>query len=765
MAMRINQNPTALRVVGGLSTTDTRLEKSIGKISSGLRINSAADDPAGLSFSEKLRRQIHGLSRAGSNVQDGISMIQTGEGALSDTQDILQRMRELAVQAGNDTLSGTDRFEIQKEVNQLRDDLNRIAANTEFNTKRLLDGSQNALVSSSSNAARGIVRGSEEASAGDFNISIALIAGGISQMSRSQIFGKRGGGSTALAVGSTELQSIAQFYDANDLFLVETSQTLILQGGGKSASLQIDKRMTLDQLAAGIQNAVSTVSGLNLGRSSVSVISTAQTNVAGMGGYIEMATGVNGDAGRVTFLADSPLLTGLGFSTVRDPVNNVVQLTMRDAFGGTRQVRTATDRVVGLLDGIDVKFSSQAAQIAGTRGIQSGLHMSAGQFLRISAGGSGFANVTVSFGPGYYSMEGLARSINAQIGTLTATAVNGLEASVVEGQLRLSYTPQPSTTADSTLTLSSASAAPTLGFLSDTYTGFISGNKDSRKSVDGFSIYVATGTGGFAINQVMRFQLSDGQKGPITVKFVPASYTATGSLASASATAADLVRFVDFQSTANQQLAAASIQVRVDQIGNAMAFTSLRVGSEVPDGTAPKLSQVDMDISAVSANADAISYFANLFGMSKSSFAVGAGEKNFKFHVVDNRPQLQIGDSSGQIMRLGFGEMDAEALGVESLDLTSISGANRAVSVINAAIDKVSSERSRLGAYQNRLESTMLGLQNSFGNLTAAESRVRDIDIAEEMIEFTRNQIVSQTGTAMVAQATISPASVLDLLR
>ena len=116
-------------------------QNSMEKLSSGLRINSAGDDAAGLAISEKMRGQIRGLDIASKNAQDAISLIQTAEGALNETHDILQRMRELAVQSSNDTNTDADRAEIQDEVEQLTTEIDRIGNTTEFNTKKLLDGS------------------------------------------------------------------------------------------------------------------------------------------------------------------------------------------------------------------------------------------------------------------------------------------------------------------------------------------------------------------------------------------------------------------------------------------------------------------------------------------------------------------------------------------------------------------------------------------------------------------------------------------------
>lgn len=139
--MRINQNLSALNAYRNLTITNTALAKSMEKLSSGLRINRAADDAAGLAISEKMRGQIRGLNQAIRNAQDGISLIQTAEGALNETHSILQRMRELAVQSANDTNTDTDRAQLQAEVDQLLKEIDRIAQTTQFNTKPLLDGS------------------------------------------------------------------------------------------------------------------------------------------------------------------------------------------------------------------------------------------------------------------------------------------------------------------------------------------------------------------------------------------------------------------------------------------------------------------------------------------------------------------------------------------------------------------------------------------------------------------------------------------------
>ena len=144
MAMIVQHNMTAMNANRQLGISTSALAKSTEKLSSGYRINRAADDAAGLAISEKMRSQIRGLDQASTNAADGISMIQTAEGALNESHSILQRMRELAVQAANGTETDEDRGNIQDEIEQLQEELDRIATDTEFNEMKLLDGSLSA---------------------------------------------------------------------------------------------------------------------------------------------------------------------------------------------------------------------------------------------------------------------------------------------------------------------------------------------------------------------------------------------------------------------------------------------------------------------------------------------------------------------------------------------------------------------------------------------------------------------------------------------
>jgi flagellin len=754
MSLRINQNVLSINTYKSVTKTSNRLEKSIQKLSSGLRINTAADDAAGLAISEKMRRQIRGLSRAVLNAQDGISMVQTAEGALNETHSILQRMRELASQSANDTLTSNDRIEIQKEVIQLRDEINRISRSTEFNTKKLLDGSQTALVSSNSNAVKGMVTGEVGGDSSDYEVDIELLQGGVAEMQRSQIFTVNDG-SGKLASGSTELQSISQFYDANGVFILDTPQVLTVNGNGESASINLDGQMTLDGLSAELQNALVSQKGLDIGNSRAATINTVSTQVAGLGGYIEITSGSVGDGGRVSFSSDQKIIDALGMSVQRQAVDSQVEITMTDAFGNVKRVKTEGSRASGLLDGIDVQFDSQSAQIAGTKGLEAGIYLTANQFFDIDIGAESY---TISVGSGFWTMEGIARSLNYSIqsaadtgGATNLALFSGLSASIVEGEVRLSYD-RSATVGESintSIVIGNATNADTIGFLNGTYNGFTDASKDIDNVEWGFSAYVGDGVAGVTDGDAVTLDIGDGDN-VATITIASSAYGAE--------TAADMVRFVDLQATVNDVLDSNDVAVRLDQIGGAMAFTSLRVGTEHVDNDAALTSMVTLN-TGVGQEV----YTKSLLGLSEGT-AKGSGDKNFVLRVVNSQPQFQIGADQGQTMNISIGNMSAQALGVDNIDLTTVKGANEAMGVLNKAIDRVSSERSKLGSFQNRLQYSINNLRNTHSNLTAAESRIRDADIAMEMIEFTRNQIMQQSGTAMLAQANMVPQGVLQLL-
>jgi flagellin len=460
--MRINNNLMALNTYNQMTTNNSNASKSIEKLSSGLRINSAADDAAGLAISEKMRSQIRGLDQASRNAQDGISMIQTAEGALDETEAILQRMRELSVQASNDTYTAEDREAIQDEVNQLNKEIDRIATDTEFNNKKLLDGNLENVVQVNTNASK-----------------------------------------------------------ATNIDVVDDN----LESG--------DYTLTVDNV-------------------------TTEYKIDGTNG-----TGMKGVA------ADT------GGTKDIEPGEYELELIDNDGAGGD-----SYDVILRDSEGNEIERQ--------TRDIDNS---------------SGAVNFDIG-------------GINIQFGD-----ASGSDPAVAEGKTQLKV----ETDADFVL-----------------------------------------------------------KKGSETIDTVIVS------------------------DTTSDTIEVGGIEVSIDD-------------------------------------------------------TLTAGDTTMT--IDNNAVTYQIGANAGQTTNMSVSDMSSDALGVGELDLTTSEGATAAIDLLDDAINSVSSERSKLGAMQNRLDHTINNLNTSSENLTAAESRIRDVDMAKEMMEMTKWTTLQQSSNAMLSQANQQPQQVLQLLR
>jgi flagellin-like hook-associated protein FlgL len=274
MAIVVNHNIPALQSYNAVTATSSALQKSIGRLSTGLRVNSAADDAAGLAISEKMRAQIRGLDQGVRNAQDGVSMIQTAEGALSETHSILQRMRELAVQSANDALTQQDRGYIQLEIDQLKEEIDRIANTTQFNKKKLLNGNTDALWSTNLLGTRVVISdtirttdqfGQPVSFEGNYTITADVEQKGQNQVLKSNILNRLlPSGEVVTANVDAKLSTLTAFTDANGVNLLSQPQTLTISfENGGSASITLYAQDTVGDLAAKFSQAIGNASGIS----------------------------------------------------------------------------------------------------------------------------------------------------------------------------------------------------------------------------------------------------------------------------------------------------------------------------------------------------------------------------------------------------------------------------------------------------------------------------------------------------------------------
>jgi flagellin len=235
--MIINHNIAALTAYKYLNIAGNRVTRSIERLSSGMRINRAADDPAGLAISERMRAQIRGLQQASRNAQDGISMIQTAEGALNETHAMLQRVRELVVQGHNGTLSEADQKTIQDEINQLIEEIGGVADRTEFNTQKLLKGSKD-----------------DESSKG-FWLQIGANAGQGMHITFDNISADRLGASAEPSFALSGVNILTNSYDDN-IAVVDQAIADVSQARGKMGAYQNRLEHTINNLETTAENLI-----------------------------------------------------------------------------------------------------------------------------------------------------------------------------------------------------------------------------------------------------------------------------------------------------------------------------------------------------------------------------------------------------------------------------------------------------------------------------------------------------------------------------
>ena len=380
MALSLNTNISAITARRNLLNVNKQMTKSMERLSSGLRINRSADDAAGLTIAENLRAQVIGLTRAVVNAEDGISLIQTGEGAMQEGDAILQRIRQLAVQSANGTLTSRDRQAIQNEVTMLIDEIDRISSTTTFNSINLLNGNSSALVSTSNpNDLRGIVVG-DVGNGGAYSVAVnvAEAQDGSRSFGRSQLIGSGllvtidDRGNAFDATGNTTLQSISHFQEFKVFDGGVRSITLTLSSDSDNSVTDIELFATdnLDTVASRISLAINDpnrTTDLNLGggiSNGARLVNLASVGEAPGGGEpgTKMLTVMNPEPGRrLVWGGDDKALSAFGFSEIQEAQSPVFSITVNNVSGPFQKfipqsLRVFGDRVSGLIPGVDIQF-------------------------------------------------------------------------------------------------------------------------------------------------------------------------------------------------------------------------------------------------------------------------------------------------------------------------------------------------------------------------------------------------------------------------
>lgn len=819
--MIINHNIPALNTYSRLSSNNQGVARALEKLSSGMRINRAADDAAGLAISEKMRSQIKGLQQATRNVQDGISLIQTAEGALTETHSILQRIRELTVQAANDTYTANDRMEIQREINQLQEEMNRISATTQFNAKNLLDGTCAALVSTDKSSTRVFMRGGLRATdtsnkkvPGGGNYKLDIIATpGKNQVQKTDIFkiNRSGEQLTNLELGTTGLNDVTASGLQYGSYNVSTTANAASGVAGVDSTIANTQNYLQGQLAGITPPANPATSVFGDG----GVALNADNETKNMSILAEI-TDISGDditykVSYYSYNMDGTLSASALTETVTIDANAGGNFTLDgvqiDITGGNAVNTT------GLAVGDKSVFTVNAAVAADTTydkiaisGTLYGADNSAP--LNITGTGWNFTNDALNNTAPEFNICSIYQEV-ADPADQSQYYDDSLLGTGYTGSVKLAI--DGFTTGD-------GAATPNLkaSFTFEDGYGKIAGNHTRLYDIDKFW----DANGNFILERPKTITLVQGNGTKVNVVLTSADTIDT--LKEKINTAIKLTppkglgqseivggppndeKFVSYVTGASAQDSGFETVPGTFIIRSAMPGKDGEINIVGDDSVMTALSLMTLqnaesnkftvtvtdahDPSNIIAS-DVVITDNNLVGIVHENvdvqFSATTGltaswddnTKNFELtggaanqeetfiHLADNSMIFQVGANQQQDVMAAIGDMSVRALGIENIQVASNYLCNQALAKIDEAIGRVSAERSKLGAIQNRLDHTYNNLTVTAENLTAAESRIRDVDMAQEMLNFTKYNILSQASTAMLAQANQLPQSVLQLLR
>ncbi|TWI41443.1 flagellin [Extensimonas vulgaris] len=704
----INTNLQSLNAQRNLATSQNSLATSMQRLSSGLRINSAKDDAAGLAISDRMTAQIRGLSVASRNANDGISLSQTAEGALGSITDSLQRLRELAVQSANGTNQGVDRTSLNAEAKQLLSEINRVATTTTFNGRKLLDGSFK-----------------------NISFQVGANVGDTISVSVGKMDTKSLGSAATAAITSAQNASSSPLKDG-DLFINGVGIGPSLASADTASYTAKDSSAIAKAAAINAKSAqtgvTAQVNATEVGGSAMTSPNTATSGTVTINGVdIGVSTTTDAAASRASVVAAinakaqqtgvTAIDTGLDSGGVKLVAADGRNVTV--AFGGTVTAATtglaAPDTYTGSYTLVSDKDITIASSNAGNI-TNSGLR--AGTFSAQTAYASGVpptagvtTTTTTAIKAGDFSINGtlvgdsLASSDTASYNAKSSSAIAKAAAiNAISSKTGVTAVANANEVAGGTTPMTAGASSGTL-VINGVTTGAISTTAssttaDNRQAVVDAINKISAQTGVVAINTNddatgVKLVAADGRNITVT--------QASGNLSDAS--------------------------------------TGLNAALLTVAGT-PTQAQLD-----------AATFLGSVTLSSVSAFTIERG--------------TSTGADLSQSLGLGVGTYGAGRSGqaLESLDLSTAEGATAALTALDNALSTVNSARADQGAIQNRFSAVTANIASASENLTAARSRIQDADFAAETANLSRSQILQQAGTAMVAQANQLPQQVLKLLQ
>ena len=704
----INTNTKALDAQESMRVSGLAMSQAMERLSTGKKINSAKDDAAGLAISNRMTAQIRGFAKAIQNSNDAISMTQTAEGAYGNVGDILQRMRELAVQAVSGTNSDADRSNIQLEVKQLQAQIDDIANKTNHNNIKLLDGSaQNVVIQTN-------VKSNDTMSIGFDSVKTKDIGVG----SRSTLQSSGGSSVTNSAL---------------------TQGALLINGVSVGASSATDDGLSPATAAA--NSAIAKAAAINRVSNLSGVYAKAEANV--VSGYVMTAAATSGA------ITINGVTTDTFNTTSDDSLSRQLVVQAINAKSGLTGV-TATDTGDSTLGVTLTAADGRNIVIAFSGSLSSAV-------TGIRAASTNIASYSL------YTLDGRDININTVAGANGSAALvaSGLRVGTYKSDIAMTTTISRNGT-DGITGFTAAPSTTTTGLLTNAamiINGVQIGSANSTD--DQSSDTTATGStrAASAIAIAAAINRSTSLTG-VTASALPNILRGTGFTAAATASALILngTTITVNNTTRNGVIDsinsyAGTTGVTASAFGEGVQLTAAdgrNISLSTLSNIADNFGLAGLTVGTTTANAAA--YYSQVTLSSAAKFTIKAGSTGVgNLELLGFRQGTYGGSDNGQK--------------INQVDLSTASGATQALGAIDAAIESVSRAQAKSGAYNNRLDVVINNLSEASTNMQASRSRILDADYATETANLAKQQIISQAATAMLAQANQQSQSVLSLLK
>lgn len=755
--MIVAHNMAAMQAAGELKVNTDKQKKSTEKLSSGYRINRSSDDAAGLSISEKMRRQIRGLNRGGKNAQEGISLCQVADGALAETLDMMQRITQLSVQSANGTNSDSDRQDIQKEVHQLLSEMDRIADTTKFNEQKVFAEPKGFEVKNDS-MLENMAKQLASASAGTPGTAAAGGAGGVSggtatQQSpvRSMSWSGRSANSAVdlytfdadstngvtittsaggMAVNSTTTPCNAITNQNGDGLDTLSDGTYTLSENGITFSFQVAGAQDIGDVALALDDAVATATTVTR-----SVLSPAVTNPT------------------VSIVSDSAITAagGLGLGTHRISADaNGITL------GGQTVSWSATN-----LSSVSVGGGSLAVDFG--NGIALSFDVADGTTETEAAAAFNGTTFTIERDTGSITFSGTGTQFASGNGPTTYNARNF-------DWTMLTDPFHDSGLRDTGLLGGTAPiSSSTVGSMTVTFAGGDYGSSENTRA----TLNMGTGTTPVTYNitadslQRIRQARSQGNLdagSSIPVSFVHGNSTFTMNFEMDSSIAGG-----SFLATKGETYTYTVSGIQEGLKVSGFSVNSMASGNQV----AGEVTTYDMAISGVrlwqgggsGGGSQGASWQSIYSALKQTAYGRKYADDRYPIYGGEKSWWIQSGAGTLEGMVLKISAVGTKALGLDGLDVSTVDGALDSLDRMDGAMKRVNEIRAKVGAQQNRLERSVQINANTSENLQAAESKIRDTDMSKEIVGNMKQNILEQVGDSMLAQANQNTQGALSLLQ